>query len=170
MAKQFLSLEEIRTLNRLLRQIFEYITYLKDKNPLAGKIKYPQLPSNATESLALHLLRKRIILKELSSYHFAFGGSTSDILAESGGKKVRIEVKATARSAFQYFGPRDIRADYIIWIHFGQYFMKAEETPLQVITIRSPGTHFSRPVKITLSKLRQSVPDVVEKEIDLRTL
>ncbi len=135
MPRELLSIENIKELNRLLRDVFNYINRLKKENKLANKIKYPQLPSIITESLALHLLKKREIIKELKEYNFNFGGNTADILGISNNKTIKIEVKSTAKSAFQYFGKKDISANFIIWFHFAEFFMNSEHV-FRVCTIR----------------------------------
>jgi hypothetical protein len=157
MAREILSLEEIKKLNELLRRVFGFIADLKKSDKLAEKIKYPQVPSSLTESLALHLLNRNLILSELRGYHSNFGGNLSDLKATKGGKVLKIEVKATAKSAFQYLGEKDIRADYIVWFHFNDFYSDQLQSTIEVYTIENPRTHFKRPTKITLSKLKEIV-------------
>ncbi len=48
-----------------------------------------------------------------------FGGNVSDMVVElKNSKKIKIEVKATGKSAFEFFSDKDIKADYLIWLHF----------------------------------------------------
>jgi hypothetical protein len=162
MSRELISTQEIKELNKLLRQVFEYITNLKNKNRLANKIKYPQLPSILTESLAIHLLKKGII-PELSGFNFDFGGRIADVLAKRNSRKIKIEVKATAKSAFQYFGEKDITADYILWIHFANFFMNYNDTKIEIYIIKKPSYYFDKTVKITLTKLKQIVGQKLEK-------
>lgn len=163
MARELLSVQQIKELAELLRRVFKYIADLKSERAIASKIKNPQLPSALTESLTIHLLRKEKILPELTGFNFDFGGQVADILASNGDQHQKIEVKATAKSAFEYFGGRDITADYIVWVHFGNFFITPKNVPLKIFIIKSPSTYFTKPVKITLSKLRQTVGDGLDE-------
>ena len=171
MPRNLMSIQDIKELNKLLRQVFEFITNLKQENRLANKIKYPQLPSILTESLAIHLLKKKMIIQNLEGFDFNFGGRTADILGTKNSKTIKIEVKATAKSAFQYFGEKDISADYILWFHFAEFYMNSEDTNIEVYTIQKPGDYFQTPVKITLSKLKQVIETNLEKiDLDINSL
>lgn len=171
MPRDLLSIQDIKELNKLLRRVFEYIKNLKNEHLLAAKIKYPQLPSILTESLTIHLLNKRAILTELDGFNFNFGGRIADILATNRDKTIRIEVKATAKSAFEYFGEKDLKADYIIWIHFAEFFMNSEDNFIKIFIIKEPGSYFEKPIKITLTKLKQKIgADLIEKEFDIDSL
>lgn len=170
MPRELLSIQDIKELNKLLRQVFEHITNLKKQHRLADKIKYPQLPSILTESLAIHLLNKKII-SELEGFNFGFGGRVADILAVKDDKTVKIEIKATAKSAFEYFGDKDILADYIVWIHFAEFFVNTGNTMIEIFIVRRPSDYFERPIKITLSKLKQLVGANLEKaDLDVNSL
>lgn len=171
MPRKLLSIQDIKELNKLLRQVFEYITSLKKENILADKIKYPQLPSILTESLAIHLLNKKIIIPELDGFSFDFGGRTADILASKNSKTIKIEVKATAKSAFEYFGEKDVSADYILWFHFAEFYMSSKDTNIKMFIIRNPSDYFKNPIKITLSKLKQIIGKNLENiNIDINSL
>lgn len=157
MPRELISIQDIKKLNKLLREVFKYITKLKKKHALADKIKYPQLPSILSESLAIHLLKKKVILSELDGFNFNFGGRVADVLATNNSQTIKIEVKATAKSAFEYFGEKDISADYILWIHFAEFYMNSEDTNIEIYIIKKPGDYFKTPIKITLSKLKQVI-------------
>ncbi len=171
MPRQLLSISEIKELNKLLREVFSYITKTKENNPLGNKIKYPQLPSILTESLAIHLLKNKKILPNLSGYSFDFGGRKADILGKKGDAEIKIEVKATAKSAFQYFGEKDISADYIVWIHFSEFYMGLENSPIKIFIIKEPNTYFKNTIKITLSKLKKLLENrLVSFDLDIESL
>lgn len=157
MVRELLSIKDIKELNKLLRQVFNYITNLKTKDRLADKIKYPQLPSILTESLAIHLLKKELIIPKLKRFNFNFGGREADILAIKNSQTIKIEVKATAKSAFQYFSEKDISADYIIWFHFADFYMKSTNTKIEVYIIKNPSNYFNSSIKITLTKLKKDI-------------
>lgn len=171
MPRELISIQDIKELNKLLRKVFGYITHLKKENKLADKIKYPQLPSILTESLAIHLLREKKIIPELDGFDFDFGGRIADILANKNSKTIKIEVKATAKSAFEYFGEKDISADYILWFHFAEFYMNSEDTKIEVYTIKKPSNYFNTPIKITLSKLKQIIgTNLIKIDLDINSL
>jgi hypothetical protein len=171
MPRELLSIQDIKELNKLLRQVFEYITNLKRRERLADKIKYPQLPSILTESLAIHLLKEKSIIPELAGFSFNFGGRTADILATKNSQTIKIEVKATAKSAFEYFGEKDISADYILWLHFAEFYMNLKDTNIEVYIIKKPGDYFNSPIKITLSKLKQVIgSNLIKMDFNINSL
>ena len=171
MPQKLLSVQEIKKLDKLLHRVFDFIKKLKNQYSLANRIKNPQLPSSLTESLTIHLLKKKKFLKELKGFDFGFGGRTADILATKGSKQIRIEVKATAKMAFEYFGDKDISADYIVWVHFADYFMGSGHNLIKIFIVKKPGIYFKRPVKITLQKLKQKVGKKLEEiDFDIESL
>ena len=54
---------------------------------------------------------------------FRFGGNVADVLADKDGRDYKIEIKATGSKKFQYFSDKDVTTDYIVWMHFGDFFM-----------------------------------------------
>jgi hypothetical protein len=152
MARQLLSATEIDRFVILLKDVFAYISNLKEKNPLASDIQYPKLPPKLTESLAIHLLRDGLI-SELTGYDFQFGGNEADIIASRGTNRVRIEVKGTTKG-FEYFGEKDIKANYLMWFDFEELFRKGGDYfTLFVLPYRE--SRFSAPLKITMSSLKK---------------
>ncbi len=155
--RRLLTTNEIKEMVSLIRQDFQYKISLRKENILAEKIKFTPLPSSLTESLAIHLLRKLSILPELKNFDIDFGGRISDIIAKDNKIQKKIEVKATGESAFQYFGEKDITADYIIWIHFDDFFMRSDKQNVKIYIIKDPNKHFSKPTKITIDQLKQII-------------
>jgi hypothetical protein len=152
MARQLLSPAEIDHFIFLLKDVFTYISNLKEKNPLAADIQYPKLPSKLTESLAIHLLRRDLI-PELKGYDFRFGGNEADIIATRGTEKVRIEVKGTTKG-FEYFGEKDISAKYLMWFDFEELLREGgDHFTLYVLPHRE--SRFSGPLKITIASLKK---------------
>ena len=56
MSRTLLTLSEIKTLITLQRKVYAFITLLINSEAVASKLKYPQIPSILSESLAIHLL------------------------------------------------------------------------------------------------------------------
>lgn len=159
MPKKPLTKDEIKELSNLLIDLFDHISRLKQRNQLANRIQYPKIPSILSESIIIHLINDGKILEDLRGYSVNFGGKKGDILISTDAHELQIEVKATAKSAFEYFGKKDITADYLIWIHFGSYFLGANDNLIEVNVVRQPSRYFEEPVKITLSKLKQAIGD-----------
>jgi len=157
--KQLLTPTEINQLIILLKDVFTYISNLKDGNPLASDIQYPKLPPRLTESLAIHLLRRGLI-PELKGCDFHFGGKEADIIGARGAEKFRIEVKGTTKG-FEYFGEKDIRANYLMWFDFEELFRKGD-IHFMLCVLPHRESRFSRPVKITIAGLKKLAQDDVE--------
>jgi hypothetical protein len=154
MAKDTLSASQIRELLKLLRKAFRFNRNLAKKNPLASYIKNPQIPSQLTESLALHILNRRIVAKELDGFRFDRGRTRNDpdIIGTKGAAERSFEVKATAESAFQELKVKDMSADYIIWIHFGDFFSNASKNEIEIRILQEPSRYFRKPQRINLDR------------------
>lgn len=152
MARQLLSATEIDQFVFLLKDVFTYISNLKEKNPLAADIQYPKLPPKLTESLAIHLLRRGLIT-ELKGYDFQFGGNEADIIATKRSEKVRIEIKGTTKG-FEYFGEKDIKANYLMWFDFEELFRKGGDY-FTLFILPHRDSRFTAPLKITMSSLKK---------------
>jgi hypothetical protein len=156
--KRLLSPVEIQQFITLLRGVFAYISDLKDKNPLAADIQYPKLPSRLTESLAVHLLRNGVI-SELVGYAFEFGGREADVIGTGGQGRRRIEVKGTTKS-FEYFGPKDIQSDYLLWFDFADLIKgRRENDHFKLYVLTDAKKYFTGPLKIDISKFEQTARD-----------
>jgi hypothetical protein len=92
-----------------------------------------------------------------------FGGRKCDIsIKTNSGQQIKIEVKATGKSAFEYFGEKDISADYLVWVSFGDFFLNTTKNPVDVLVVKTPSNYFKKPIKITLSKLKESIGNNLE--------
>jgi len=161
MARAPLSRAEIAVLIPIVREVFEYIGQLKRSKPLAKHIQYPKLPSILSESIVLLELQSGRLLPELADAEFSFGGKKADILAQrKSDSELRIEVKATGRNAFQYFGEKDIGCDFLVWVHFGSFFETRRNSAVDALVIRRPSRHFAKPAKVNLSRIKTLIPDI----------
>ena len=149
--KRELSLEESRSLCGLIRKSFEFLENLRQRDDLAKFIQYPKIPPRLSESIALHFLRRGEILSRLRNYKFQLGSQRGapDIEGRFKRKSLRIEIKATAVSAFQELKKGDIASDYLIWLHFGNYFV-SNESSIHCYCLPRPNHIIRAPAKITL--------------------
>ena len=146
-----LTAAELVELAALLRRAFDCIAKLKAKNPAAAPIQYPKLPSVFSESVILHC--SSVLFP--GARNLRRGGVSADILFESGKRTKRVEIKATGQQAFQYFGQKDISADFLVWLAFGECFLSQVESPIRIYVLPKPGRVFLNPMKITLATFRQ---------------
>ena len=160
MTKKELSVQEVAELLGLFSEVFVYISELKRKKKLAENIQYPKLPSILTESIILHLLRQHIILPDLSNFQFKFGGNIADIIGSNKENDIKIEVKGTVNS-FQYFGPKDINADYLIWIYLGETDFSKNRGKIRIYILKPRGL-FKDSVKITIKTFLKDYGDKIE--------
>ena len=152
----------------LLRDVFGYLDHLRVQDPLAKHIQYPKLPSLLSESIVLNSLKEGALLPELATASFAFGGRRADIMAQlPDGNEQTIEVKATGKSAFQYFGKKDIGCDFLVWVNFGTYFHARETQPVEACVIHQPSRYFRQPLKVTLAKVKSEVPVLQTCQIEI---
>jgi hypothetical protein len=139
-------------ISALLRQAFQSIAKLKQRHPVAACIQYPKLPSLLSESLVVNC--GSVLFPNAKNIRLG-GGRERDILFGSPKGTMTVEVKATGRSAFQSFGQKDIRADFLVWIAFGAAFEKKDGDPIRVYLLPKPGKIFDRPRKITLAQFKK---------------
>lgn len=97
-------------------------------------------------------------IKKSDVKKISFGGKVSDMVVElKNSKKIKIEVKATGKSAFEFFSDKDIKADYLIWLHFEDFFLKINIKNFKIFIIKDPKQYFKKPIKITIQKLYEIV-------------
>jgi hypothetical protein len=169
--KTYLPKNEIKEGIDTIQEVFLYIVDLRKKKPAAKYIQFPKISCSLSESIILHLIKEGTILPKVSNNmkQIKFGGNTADIIAKlTDDTLIKIEVKATGKSAFQTFGVKDIKADYLIWIHFDEYFLKLDKEIVDIFIIKNPNNYFSKPDKITLDQVKSKVGNNIEKvEISL---
>lgn len=89
--------------------------------------KQPLIDNIYSESLVAHLAPK-ILGGE------AWRGGPGDLSVYFGEERKSAEVKGTGSCAFQELTPKDVKADYLIWIHFGnRYEVGSGEISLYVL-------------------------------------
>lgn len=156
MSARPLTKKEILDLIGLVRDVFGYISRLKDKSELAEWIQYPKVPSILSESLVFHLVKDRILplpVEDANNLKFRFRTKEGDILLEDKGAKIHIEVKATGKRKFQYLGEKDIKSDYLVWVNFEDFFENPDANQIEIVIFEKIGRYVKSPRKITLAKL-----------------
>ena len=151
--KRVLTIKEIEHLESLLREAFNYITELKKREALAAHIQYPKTPPILTESAVVHL-RERLFPGSLSA---RFGGREGDIFLQFPNGERHVEVKATGEHGFEDFSEKDVRADWMVWIHFGTVLRKGSGDVV-LFKFENPGKMFKEG-RVNLEKVLKAVPE-----------
>lgn len=147
MTKKPLSLPEMHELERILSDLFLHIWSIKTVYPLAEHIQYPKIPWILAQSAVLHLHKA---LFE-GSTEATFGGRECDILVSyPNGERRKAEVKGTGESAFEEFVQKDIEADFLVWVHFGEYFQG--RGGVTIYCLPEPNRIYKQRKKIALSR------------------
>jgi len=148
-----LSPGEIIELDAALVQAFRAIRELQDELPAARHIKFPPLPSIFSESLVI-AAAPRIFGPEWTAQ---YGGSLCDVLIANGrGEEKRVEVKATGEHAFQEFKPKDLRADFLVWVRFGRRF-NLGQGPIEIAILSDPAKVISAACRLDTARLEKRV-------------
>ena len=156
--------KEILELIKILIEMNNWLIEARAENSLANHIQFPKIPSLMSESLAINLLQDKIILREREIADFQFGAKMADIIGIAGNKQMKIEVKTTAAD-FQYFGKKDINADYLIWIDLKNP-LRNKSNKITIYIVENPSTFFKNPRNIMLKRfLEIATPEIYE--IDL---
>jgi hypothetical protein len=164
---------DIKQLIAIMRELFQFHAKQRAEKPLARKIKLPQVPSALSESLALLMLRKGLILNELKKdgFNYRSGGTVADIIGVKGTLHKKIEVKSTGDKEFQRMSKKDSTCDYLLWLHFGDYFSKSIERPIKVYLVRNPSKHFIPFKEANLTATLNKLGDEMEEtDVDLADL
>lgn len=144
---------QVIELDHALVESFSSHRALKDRIPAARHIKFPQIPAALAESLVIAAANKIFG----AGWKAIFGRPRSDIqLCDPTGRTWRVEVKSTARHGFQELKPKDLLADILVWIHFGNRFYEGQGT-IQVVILDNPGKHITEPVRLDIPRLMRRV-------------
>ncbi|RMG22753.1 MAG: hypothetical protein D6732_25430 [Methanobacteriota archaeon] len=160
---------DFKGLIECLRKVFAYIRDLREKSPIAAEIQNPRIPSRFSENLAMFLLQKGEIRLGRKLVRIRLDRKKADVVAvDDAGQEIKIEVKATGKNNFQYFGKKDVQADYLVWLDFGDLFENTMSTEIDIYILQ-PKLHNLQPRKIDLRRLSRVVPSqsLVTHRVDL---
>jgi len=159
MAAIVLDKNEIRELVRLFRNVFAFTDRLRKRSKLAKWITFPRISQVLSESLLVQLIREGKLLKELHGVIDVtrHGGKQPNIVVRTKTRVYKVEAKATGASAFEAFGKKDLNADYLLWAHFGDFFLQKGKRKIQIYVLRNPGGYYRKPTKLNLQMLQKKV-------------
>lgn len=140
---------------------------LKERIPAARYIKFSQIPAVLAESFVVAGASKLFG----AEWKAAFGHPLSDIqLSDPSGRTRRVEVKSTARHGFQELKAKDLLADTLVWIHFGNRFYEGHGT-IRIVILDNPGKHISEPLRLDIPRLLRKVGETQDlREVEVVSL
>lgn len=148
--KEFLTFEQVLIIIKNLRVIFKFMEAKKIEEPLLKHVQYPKVPSKMSESLVYQLLVQKELLPEIE-FKYAKKGKGDISLVSAKGVITNIEIKATGVQGFSRITNHDIKADFIIWAHFGN-FLSSEVDTIDFYIINNKSTRLIKPGHIVLDK------------------
>jgi len=151
--KTLKSKEQIKKLLGGMRSLNIRHTNLCKTNEMAYLIPKPKLTSVVTEPLVLNECRNGKLFSELQNdYIFKFGNGSDLVAEDDKGNQLTIEVKATQEAGFSQFNPKDVAANYLVWLDFGDYTTNRKRKTINVYTLANPSKYFpsNETIKIKL--------------------
>lgn len=145
MPKVLLSVAELITLDQALIETHAFFRDLRNRTGVARLIHYPSIPSDFSESLTIHCAK----LFFGDGWAAQFGGSISDIQLCRNDERQNVEVKATTQTGFQEFKPKDLSADFIVWIHFGNRYINGAGSIL-IYVLHNPSKYIRTPLRLKM--------------------
>ncbi len=155
-----LSKQDIESLSQSLKRSFKYLTDQRTSDVLAKYIQFPKIPPILSESLVARLITNKKILSDLAVDKIVINHAQADLVIVTPSHKIMVEVKSTGKSAFQNIGEKDIRSDYLIWVHFNTFFTEEKLDSFEVFIIKHPKRYFTKPTKINLADVKKKIPNL----------
>lgn len=115
--------------------------------PIAARIKFPAVPARFSESIVV--LAANRLFAPYTGYTAAAGGKLADVILTRPSDSavsalgvvpaptVKVEVKATASRGTLELKPRDVSADILVWLSFGDRFEGGRD-PITVHVLPKP--------------------------------
>jgi len=149
---------------------------LYNKHESAKVIPNPRVPNTLSEPIVIHLLKNKKLIPELAKYDLRKGGNGADISAIYKSSIKKIQVKATGKSDFITMGKKDMKADYFIWLRFGNAFEIDNFSRLTMFIIKKPNKYqrlakwSKNSNKITYEQFKDKTGAVRLKKINLNNM
>lgn len=139
-----LTRSDVLELEKAIFSTFAAQKSIRMANEFAKLIKFPGIPSVFSENIVLLAAHK--LFPQYKHYNASLGGRVADIIlsppkgsAVSKGVTpiVKIEVKATANRGTLELKERDVQADVLVWVSFGNRF-EGGRGPITVYVLSNP--------------------------------
>lgn len=144
-----LSRLEVLNLEAAMLATFAAHITVRATHPLAKRIKFPGIPAPFSESIVVLAASK--LFPQYRHYTASAGGKQADVIlsppprgavvqGNSPPSIVMVEVKATASRGTLELKTRDVQADFLVWLAFGNRFEGGGD-PISVHVVPSPKTN-----------------------------
>jgi hypothetical protein len=148
-----LTREQVLQLDAALVEAFQLISSLRSRNEAARHIKFPPLPSIFSESIVIAAAGRIFGAQWIAT----FGGHECDIrLEDERGQRKLVEVKATGANAFQELKAKDLRADVLVWVRFGDRFQRGDG-PIEIVALNNPHLVIPSPCRLDTIRFERLV-------------
>jgi hypothetical protein len=131
-------------LDHFLIETYTFFREVRARSNVARLIHYPSVPAEFSESLTIHCAERFFGEKWTAKI-----GKTSDVILERFGEHRTVEVKSTGQTNFQELKPKDLAADFLVWIHFGDRYINGSGK-LLIYILKNPGKYFEKSLRLKL--------------------
>lgn len=149
-AQDLLSDEEIHECIEALKTSFAAIQQIRETIRGGHHVQLPKLPSILSESLVAREIRHQRGPFWPTPVVVARGGRDADLVVLNGSVRELVEVKATGRQGFQYFSPKDVATDVLVWIAFGGALEAGKLDAVPAHWVQKPSRFWAGATKISL--------------------
>ncbi|MHB8585220.1 MAG: hypothetical protein ACYDDF_05215 [Thermoplasmatota archaeon] len=169
MGQPLLSDVEIAECVAALLSSVEAIQHIQSTMKGGKHVQLPKLPSILSESLVSREIQQGRSPFWNGPLRVARGGRDADLAVTTTDRRHLIEVKATGRQGFQYFYKKDINADFIVWVAFGDGLETGLLEPVPAYWLQTPSRFWVEPLKISLPAfLKAGGPEIRTTTISVR--
>ena len=158
MDKVLLTERNLVELDDILLELYAFFRQMRARYSVAKFIHYPSIPSILSESLVVHCVEFLFG----SAWAGKLGKNVCDVILERPSEQRTVEVKASGQTGFQEFKAKDLDADFLVWVDFGERYTEGSDK-LSIYVLKNPGRHFDRPLRLKLHQFlsrTQGDPDL----------
>jgi hypothetical protein len=144
MAKILLTKAELLELDNFLIEAYTLFREIRARSSVGHLVHYPSVPAAFSESLTIHCVEYFFGEKWTAKI-----GKTSDVILEKLGEYCTVEVKSTGQTNFQELKQKDLAADFLVWMHFGDRYINGSGK-LWIYILKNPGEYFKKSLRLKL--------------------
>lgn len=145
MPKILLTKEELFDLDGLLIETYSFFRELRNQSSIARLIHYPSIPAELSESLTVHCAESFFG----KGWTAKFGNDICDVIIDRFGEQRTVEVKATGQTNFQELKSKDLAADFLVWMHFGDRYINGQGK-ISIYILKNPKKYFEKSLRLKL--------------------
>lgn len=139
-----LTLDEINDLISCFSDRVRMCVKQEASHMIATHIHRPKLPEALSESIVAHAIIRGLLFKRLGPFLLVKRGGGADVVLIGRKKKYLVECKANQYKPFQEFGDKDYKADFVVWLMFGESFVTGDLGSIPMLVMPNPGKHLSK--------------------------